>query len=754
MSSKTRNPLFHRTVLASIVPLLALSGVNQSHAQMLEEVIVTATKRTESLQDVAIAVSVLQGNELVDSGIDSQRALAMMVPNVAVNVNANFIAPYIRGVGTQYANPGLEPSVATYFNDLYISRPSAGFMNFNDVERVEVLKGPQGTLYGRNTTGGAIRVITKDPTDEFEAQAALTAGNYSRIVADGFVSGPITDTISGRLAAQYEERDGWVDNVVGGEDMEDREVGFIHGKLLWDVSDKLRIKLDADYTDKEDREGVTFQPLYQGLPEQVGLAAGGVATNEYDEYSGNVQSSDDSDLSSRFDAYGSQLRIDYDFDSFTLTSITGYRYMRFRGVADLDATSANLFFANTIEDETEDFSQEIQLVSNSDGNWEWLLGMYYFNEDASDNFGLSGLFIDADVGFEGAFVGGDGDIDVESFAPYGQISYQINEHWEVLAGIRYTDETKEVSNDFYVATVNNKGYPNKPYIQVVPTPDQKFEYDDWTPKAQVTWRPNDDIMIYASYDEGVKSGGYNMPSPSPSPVTEVDNETIKSYELGWKTQFDRLRINGAIFHYDLSDLQLQVTDLGGGITSVTNAGDATVDGLEADLTFAATDSLELGAGIGYQDTEFDNYPNGQFNPPCAVAPEDAQCQALNGLGLATLAGELKGNNLPQAPEWSGYLRGTYTWAMGSSGDLSFTVLASYSDSFFWTSDNLYEEDSKWLSNANVAWTSSTGRYAISAYINNLTDEEYNTHQAPFSGSGGWKVPGPPQMYGARFAYNF
>ena len=724
-----------------------------SAAPVLEEVVVTAQKKSENLQDVPIAVAALQGQELVDAGIDTQRSLSMMTPNVTVNVNASFIAPYIRGVGTQYANPGLEPSVATYFNDLYISRPSAGFMSFNDVERVEVLKGPQGTLYGRNTTGGAIRVITKAPTDEFDAGVGVGIGNYNQRKLDGFVSGPITENVKGRFAAQMEERDGYIKNRSGGDDMENRDTYFLHGKLHWDTSDRMSVKLAADYSEKNDHEGQTFQPLYRSAPTQSGLAVGGQAAFGHDEYRGTVASQKGKD-EFEFTAGGVQLRIDYDFEAFTFTSITGYRLTEFSGPADLDATDANLITALTGLDKTEDYSQEFQLLSNGEGPLDWVVGLYYFVEEATDDFYLSGLFIDAQTTIPNSAIGGEGDIEIDSIAPYGQVSYELNESWEVLFGGRFVDETKEVKNNFVVGTVGGDYRPVKPYLQVVPVPDDEVSFTEFTPKAQLTWRPNDGVMLYLAYQEGLKSGGFNMPSPSPNAVTAVESEFIESFELGWKTEFDRVRLNGALFHYDLKDLQLQVTDQGGGITSVRNAGDATVDGIEADVTFAATERLVLGAGFGWQKAEFGDVPNGIILVPCSEAPTNSGCVAQGGLGLATITGNIKGNDLPHAPELTGYLRAGYELPLGDNGNVNFNLLASYSDAFYYTADNNFEEPEKWLANANVTWNSADERYAVSGYITNLTDEEYNTHAAPFAGTGGWTVPGQPRLFGVRVSMRY
>jgi len=762
MKLQFQNKMLLNGALILLVPSMGLTFGTISYAQpSLEEIVVTAQRRTENLQDVAIAVSAFQGDELTHAGVDTQRSLSMMTPNVAVNSNVNFISPYIRGIGTQYANPGLEPSVGTYFNDLYLSRPSGGFMQFHDIERVEVLKGPQGTLYGRNTTGGAIRVITKNPTDYFEAGVGVTLGNYQKKGTDFYVSGPLGENVRARLAGQLEKHDGWVENIVGGDDMNERNSRFLHGKLHWDIAERLSLKLDADWTQKQDTEGAAFEPIFRGgLPEQVGAAFGGVVADKERTYSG----SNDNDNS--FRGGGGQIRLDYEFDSFTASSITGYRLQYFRGFADLDTSSVSLLDAITPDEKTHSYSQEFQFVSSGDSRLNWTAGIFYYREKGRSEFALGGQFVESDLGIPNGIIGGDGDIEVESIAPYGQISYEMTEEWEILFGLRYTDETKKVlHNDFYISTMNHNGLPVKPAMATIPVPSDKLSFDELSPKIQLTWRPTGSIMLYATYQEGFKSGGFNMPSPSPNPVTKVGSETVKSTELGWKMEFDRLRFNGAIFHYKIEDLQVQVTDLAGSgaVNTVRNAGDAKVDGIEFDLTYAATENLELGAGAGWQDARFGSVPNGQYFVSCADAPKylekgfiqaTASCAATGGLGLEEFVGELKGNELPHSPEVTGYLRATYNQPLDDAGNMAFSILVSYSDKFSYTSDNLYNEPSKTLVNANVTWHSLDERYVVSLFGTNLTDEKHSSHMAPDTASGGWRVSGPPRMYGMRFAVNF
>ena len=745
----------------------------------LEEIVVTAQKRAESVQDIPVSIAALSGDALQSSGVDAQVAIGALTPGVAVNQNANFTAVYIRGVGTQYANPGLEPSVGTYFDDVYLSRASSGFVSFADVERVEVLKGPQGILYGRNTTGGIIRVVTKDPTQTFEAGVGLQAGNYGAYQGDGFISGPFTDTVQGRLAVQYEENDGWVKNITPGyPKVQQRDAYLVRGKLNWDVSDSVSVKLMADYSEREGLEGLAFLPLFDGAPEQAIVALGGQIDPKGNKYSGSVPTSDGSDAF-HLRVGGAELRVDYAGDGFTASSISGYRYNRFNGVADLDATTLPFYNANTRKDLSIDWSQEFQIVSDDSGPLQYVGGLFYWHEVATDDFGASGLAVDgaltapppfgpglpAPPAGSTYFSGGIGRVEIESYAPYGQVTYAITPQWELLAGARYTVEEKKLKyNHWYVTTANAVttmiNGQNTPGGDASP---DKFKEKEFTPKVGVNWKPIDDVMLYASFSKGFKSGGFNLPDPAPPIVDKVDSEKVDAYELGWKAEFGMFRVNGAYFHYKAQDLQIQVTDPSGGITSIRNAASSKTDGIELDVTAAVTPDLQIGFGVGWLDATFDKFEDGQAFRPCAtdaandVTTNCASLAALGAgpLGLATVNEDQSGNELPQAPEWTGNIRIDYSLPLpGDMGTLALNAVESYTSKFSWTTDNLYNEPSKWLLNAAVRWESSDGHFGASLYGTNLTDEEYNTHQAPFPATGGWRVPGAPRLYGARVTYTF
>lgn len=726
---------------------------SQKTPAALQEIIVTASKRAENLQNVPIAVTALQAGELENAGINMGKALGELTPNVTIDANANFAAPYIRGVGTQYADPGLEPSVATYMDDIYISRASGGLLSFSDVQRVEVLQGPQGTLYGMNTTGGAIRIITKDPTEDFRAGLAVTGGNYQTYGGNGYVSGPITDTVRGRLAFQYDHNEGYVKNIgPGAPRLEDRDLAMVRGKLFWNVSDKLTVRLMADYQRKLDHEGQGFLSLYPGAPQMTAAVLGGTPSTGF-----YTASTDLADVQkNHLQLGGVELRTDYDLDTFRLSSITGWRYTTFTGYADLDTTSIPFFNGHTFLEMSRDWSQEFQALSTGDGPLTWIGGLYWFHEFGRDYSGGGGLFGQVATMVPNGFFGGDGQVGIDALAPYGQVSYKITPEWEFVFGARYSMQHKELKgNQFFVTTATTPfGWdPATPYLATVDAPRAEFTSNTLAPKVGVTWRPLAGVMLYASYSKGYKSGGFNLPQPSPTPPNLVRDEVLKAAELGWKIELGPVRFNGAYFHYKAANLQVQVTDINSGIVAARNAAAATTNGAETLLEVAVARPLTVGAAIGYLDATFDDFPGGQISTPCVQAPATPGCGG-GIVGVGNVVANLAGNRLPLAPKWSGNVHVSYNQTLpGGAGVLNLTATEAYSSSFFFTPDNVYRQPGKGLLNATIGWTSEDGHFGVHAYGTNLTAKQYVTHVAPFF-AGGWYLPGPPREYGARLSYDF
>jgi iron complex outermembrane receptor protein len=742
---------------ASVLPLCMIfaSPAEAQEAAQNRDIVVTALKRSEKLQDVPAPISAIDSNALEDASIVNTEGLSALTTGVSINSNAQFVTPYIRGVGTQYANPGLEPSVAIYLDDMYISRASGGLLALSDVERVEILKGPQGTLYGMSNTGGAVRIITKEPSNKFGAGGSVSLGNFGQFGADAYVTGPIADNVRGRLSLQRDQSDGWVKPRSGtGPTLEDRDLWTLRGKLAWDVSSKITVKLSADYTRKEDHEGQAFIGLFPGVPEQTAVALGGVPADGLYRQSTNLTDDDKMSL----EAGGAQLRIDYETPYGLLTSITGYRKTEFSGKADLDGTNLPFYNGNTFIENTEAFSQEVQLVSDSDGPLNYTLGLHYYHEEGKDGFGAAGLAVDGGFGFANAAVQGLGKVSYDSLAPYFNVNYDISDKLELVVGGRYTQVDKTLDyNTVSVGSVTIPGgYDFTGMAPIYSAPKDKFESSKISPKAQLVWRPTEGVMLYAGYNKGFKAGGFNLPNPSPSPIEKVRDEQLEAIEAGFKTQFGPITFNGNYFHYEGKQLQVQITNPASGITSVVNAGASSTDGVEFEGTWYATDDLAFSGGVTYMKAEFDDFPNGPVNVPCAAAPSDPGCAALGGLGLASVVGvNLAGNKVPQAPDWTGNIRVNYNKDLtGDLGSINFFAVAAYTSDLYFTADNNFKDEAKTLVSGSVGWKSTDARLGVSLFGTNLTDEKYLTHMAPFTATGGWKVPGAPRQYGVRVSFNY
>ncbi|MEQ9565848.1 MAG: TonB-dependent receptor [Pseudomonadales bacterium] len=737
---------------------------------MLEEVVVTAQKRAANLQDVPIAVTALTSNELADANIEGQLQLQKLTPNLNFTLTSTFAAPYLRGVGTQFALPGLESSVATYVDDVYMPRAISGIYSFSDIERVEVLKGPQGTLYGRNATGGAIRILTRNPTEEFEASAALTVGSYDRVSVDGSVNVPLGDSASLRVAVRTDENDGFVRNVApdAAFDRYNRDEELYSAKLLLSPSDELTIMLSGKYVAKKDREGNAFSNLFSA-PEQVGAVLGGCIVTDSNA---KEACNDNPFVENDVEMWSGGLRVDYELDAVTLSSITSYIDLAESNCADNDSTGAN--FQNSCgEPFTEQWTQEFLLTSQLGGAFEYTAGLYYLSEESGYPIGIFGAAIDGGFGgfgiFPAVFVGA-GSVEVESLAPYLQVDWDLNDFWSLTLGARYTwEEKKLVENYGGVAQQGADGFFNPETLLRAPlgpcvaagqvlceaAPDS-LNFNEFTPTATLSYRPSDELLLYGTIARGFKSGGYNLPAFGA--VDAVDPEILNDFELGWKYQHGNIRFNGAVYYYDYQDLQVSRIRTDGGV-EVENAADASIFGAELDLTWLVTDQFELAAGFGYTDSEYDNFVGDLFtsaasSPACADAiatpdpADDAAC-----LGLQQSVADHAGNSMPIAPELSGYLRGTYSLSLGDRGNFQATAIANYQSEFYYDAGNQFEEDARTLLSVNVTWTSPNERFFASVYGENLGDVDFNLSNAP-GPAGGWRVPGPPRQVFLRVGVNF
>lgn len=724
-----------------------------------EELVVTARRRAENLQDVPIAISVQTAEQLDQRGAENITVLQQTTPNATVQVargsNSTLIA-FIRGVGQQDPLWGFEPGVGLYVDDVYVARPQAAVLDIFDLERIEVLRGPQGTLYGRNTVGGAIRYVTREMNrDEAELRARFQYGSYNQMDAILVGSVPLSDTfvVGGALALYV--RDGYGENLLTGAEHYDKDVDAFRISAQWTPTDALTVRLTADGVDDDSnpRHGSRLTS-FSNPPYPLGHPSYDPLSSVYDTRAG---SGDDNHVETR----GASLHVDYEInDNLTLRSITAQREGETLGTIDFDNTEfptldIPAFYAD------EQFTQEVQLLFEYD-RVQGVAGLYYLDATAEGAF-------DTVLGNLGVSIFTAGQVDTESFAAFADVSVDLTDRWAFSLGGRWTRDEKNAAvlrqtylglrtpffgNPGAILLATNTNYPN-------PIACGCAEFEEFTPRASLTWEPSDDLTLYTSYSRGFKSGGFDMrgdAAATPATVDGYDPEFVDTYEIGFHSSFlqGRANVSGAAFHSDYSDMQItrQVANTTGTIASfVDNAATATLRGAELEVRFYVTDNLTANLAVGYIDGEFEEYSSSTIvtNP----APPPATIVAP--IDLSDLAG------FQNTPDWTGAFSLTYT-ANLAGGQLAITPSAAYrgDSQMFEFANPILDQQAYTLYNASITWTSENDRIRLGLHGQNLTDEEYrvggyNFPDAPPSGTFGNSIIGfygPPQTFTASVEFRF
>lgn len=708
-------------VVLVLTVAMIVSVPRQSSAQssedsdgVLEEVIVTASKVGDSnLQDTPIAITAFSEDALDRSVMKDFRDISHLTPGLIISENANYAQVYIRGIGTNNVFPGADPSSTIHLDGVYLARPQAVFNSFLDVERIEVLRGPQGTLYGRNSVGGTINVISKTPSlteSHYKAQGMF--GNYDFWQVDGYASAPlIEDQLAGSVAVQHTQRDAYRENISTGNDIDDDDSTTLKGQLRWVLSPSVEVTLRADYFEQDSAVYgyMTFAepPMAAPLSMQIFGDADRVALNLPNSYG-----RENWGLSAKVSA---NLNANWDF-----TSLTAYRVNDWFLVADTDASELNLLRTQLGEDQDQ-FSQEFNFAGQF-SRLQVLLGAYYFTEQV-DSRDDNGIFVltPGIVRRVRPFV------DTTSWAVFGQLTYAVSERWFLTAGGRYTDEDKDFLKTDGIFVIGNGAQ-----IADLSFPEETGNYSRFTPKFGVEFRPHDDFMVYGSISQGYKSGGFNFTAVQPG---GYDEEVLWAYEAGMKSELleGRARLNLAAFHYDYEDLQVQSFVLPGQ-ADVSNAATANVDGLELELLARVGTRLDLGFNLAYLDAKYDKYPE---------AP-------LTG-GVTT---DASGNSLSSAPEWSGSAVLQYQVDVSERGGIKLRAEYNWQSEILFTADNnpVDRQGDYGLANASVGYLSNEG-WEIALWGRNLTDEAYATGTAPFALVRAGRF-GPPRTYGVRATWQF
>ena len=745
--------------VATALPLQAARAQEGDDAA-LQEIVVTAQKRSENLQDTPVAVAALTGEALEQLNLVNVASIATQSPSLAYSEAGGEAQIYVRGIGSNIFSIGVDQSVATHIDGVYVGRANMGLTQFLDVERVEILRGPQGTLYGRNATGGAINVISRQPTDTLEGQASLLLGSFDRREARAAISGPLGGGWSARLAVRGAKDDGYTEDLDprGSNKIDDTDLKAVRGTLRW-KGEALTATFAADYSEFSNGNTSIF-PI-----DDVGLAQsfGAVATGDIHKTRNNTPSFHD------WQTGGVTATLDWKLnDALTLTSVTGYREWDSDFLFNTDGTEIEVTRSTFVYSSSQ-VSEELRLAGEHDwGNW--LVGAYYLDEDKFGGLGL------VRAGFTPPTVQAARSFDFladgsgQASALFGQATYRLGAQWSATAGVRYSEEKKDdlLTSVTLLPDTELLGLFSPrpiPAATAAGTRNVSRKWTAWTPKFGLEWRPAEGQLYYLSYSKGFKSGGFNDLSVINPPF---DPEYGKSFELGAKTEWldRRLRLNASAFHYDYTDLQVSVFASLGNVTTTftTNAAEATVQGLELELQAKPARNLELAAALSYLDATYDSFVTPYGTCTVANAALDARC--VGRAGLPRLI-DASGKRLNNAPEWKGTLSAGYGIDLASGARVSLFAQLSYQDRVFFLPANtdVMSQDAYSLLDARVAYTSANGALELALFGKNLGDEEYfhnivqftstsDARRDPFNIGNALGYPAPGRQWGVELTYRF
>jgi iron complex outermembrane recepter protein len=712
-------------VLFPVAVVAEVPGASHDDAVVIEEITVTARRTQENIQEAPVAVTALTEKALEERALSDISGIAASTPSMrfdpaaAISGSSNSVTVFIRGVGQTDFNLTIDPGVGIYLDDVYISRSVGALLDTTDIERIEVLRGPQGTLFGKNTIGGAVAIKSKRPGAERRAfSAEVTTGSFDRADIRTSADLPLSDTLRFRLTGARLARDGYVDRLVDGRGSGDSDQ--LLGRLVteWTPARDVSLTLAVDATRvREATVGATALRIYEVNPQPEAIPVhfptisnlllnGASCTPPNparlddplcynsqwvtgDPYRTWAAGSNRSDS----DIRGAALTVEAPVGTLLFKSISAYRELD--SVFDLDTDLSPVQIVNTANDYTqEQFSQEVQLSGEGlDDRLRWLFGLYYLGETGTDVNSLTTVLTSFRSG---------GDVDNDSYAAFGQLVYDVTERMSLTVGGRFTSETKRFAPDQVILSTLPIPLPFAPGDRVLPLGDVEVGSDEFTPSASLSFQPADTLLTYVSYAKGFKSGGFTQRIFPPEPETpSFRPEFVESWEVGLKTELfeRRLRWNSAAFHSDYTDQQVIVLD--GFAPKVRNAGEARIWGVESEFEAVPTHRLRLNGSVSYLNAEYK-----EIDPRAAPVNLDSK--------------------LVNTPEWmlSAGLTGIL-WS-GESGELSTRWDWFHSSELAKDAENTPEliQGSYDTLAGSLTYTSANERWLLSVGGTNLTDQSF------------------------------
>jgi len=771
------------------VPALAQDAAPETAANTgLEEIVVTAQRRAENLQDVPIAVSAITANTLENTGVDTTRDLPQLIPSVQFTRSGPSGLFFVRGVGTTNAAAGEEGSNAVYVDGVYMPDLGQTINTFNNIERVEVLKGPQGTLFGRNSTGGLIHIITREPGQDTVMSGEIGYSNFTTVSGKVYAGGPISDTLSADIALTtlYQDK-GWghyiAPSPLAGREAHTQAYGGVRSKLVFRPSDAVKFVLSGDYFRNRDNLGLAWK-----LDTVVPGSVGAIGPAGYDVTSDKYAQTDQ-------EIYGVSLTGEFDLGFATLTSISAYRKASNLSTFDVDGAQFNLVNID-YSSGTKSFQQELRLASNSTTPFSWQIGGFYLHSEA-DNVSkfYGGAFaavrpelspgVTSPVATVSQLI--NANLKTNSYAVFGEATYSITPTTHLTGGIRYTmDRRHFVASQFStlfaalpapdgrIVVPSGLRYSDGSLLPVPGVQDSRLSYDAVTWRVALRQELSQDINVYASVNRGFKAGSYSLQNPFNLPYNP---QFIMAYEAGIKAEVldRRLRFNLSGFHYDIDDYQVRSAAVANpGASLILNAATVKVDGVELEFEAAPTDQLRIFGGVTWLNSRYDKfggagalfqapivYPNANSNPdttlrtrcpPAAFGTTNPGVVGTGPLtgGYTTCFGDVSGNKVSNAPEWSLSLGASYTIPVGLDQRLRLSALYSYNSGYFFEPDNFVSQEGFSLLNLSAEYR--IGGLGLEVWARNVTNTEYAVQKLTTS-TGTTTALGAPRTYGVSVKWD-
>jgi iron complex outermembrane receptor protein len=688
-----------------------------SAAPAVEDIVVMARKRAESIQDVPVSITAVGAAQIERNNVVRLHDIASFSPNVTLNaptISPTNIAPFIRGIGSRSNDPSQDVPIAISIDGVYLNQIAGSMVDVFDVQQIEILRGPQGTLQGRNSPGGAINITTRRPTQEFTARGEISYGSYNAFTVRGSVSGAIVpEKLAVRASVYHNGGGGYLKSLTTGQHFGGQKATGGRLGLLFTPTEDISLYLTADYVrDRSPQPAIRPVPVRQAFPRQpipVVCATFGFCTPypEYRNGSGPVPNG-----SSKNGGFGSVL--DIDMGPAKLTSVTGYRYVNEHTTADIDGLAPAII---SLDDRTlfsRMFSQEVRLASNTDSPLEYVVGAYYMR---------SRFNVAEPVTFNGRTSTGRRRQVAKSLAVFGQATYHITDALSASAGIRQTWDDKVLDTRPAGITV------------------ARHFTDDWknlSLEGGLEYKFNHDTLAYFRFAEGYRSGGINAGVAAIATLDAYDPETVKSYEVGLKSElFDRrLVLNASAFQSDYKDLQANVT-ISAGVRPVRNAASARIKGLELESVAKFIPNLTVSTAIGYLDPQYKKF-----------------FADLVGTGVITDNSFL---TFPYTSKWTASVRTDYNIPLGDKGDVTLAMDMNYRSSANYSSViqiQVGQQKSYALLNGSITYTAANEKYKISVYGRNLTDKYYINTGDNANGVYAWHIVGAPRTFGVRLSVEY